>query len=166
MTVTYSVQMNLLTTLPIVVTTKPFSRHKNSVPQTFLVMLYLKTNLLHGLKPLLLLLHITLHCLMTRTLFTNIPIVAYRRSNNLSHILVRALNCQGLIIVTMPGPPGFFWCYNRNYTTCPYIDHGRDNYTFYSTGKTYKIKPHITCYSGASARASVVLHTSTPKKIW
>ena len=42
--VTYSLLMNLLTTLPIVVTTKPFSRHKYSVPQTFLVLTHLKTN--------------------------------------------------------------------------------------------------------------------------
>ena len=32
--VTYSVLMNLLTTLPVVVTTRPYSRHKYSVPQT------------------------------------------------------------------------------------------------------------------------------------
>ena len=64
---------SLLTTLPIVVTTKPFSQHKQSVPQTFLVLTQLKTNLLHGLKPLLLLLLVTLHCLMSRKLFTNIP---------------------------------------------------------------------------------------------
>ena len=73
MTVTYSVLINLLTTLTIVATTKPFSPDKYSVPQTFFVLTHLKTNLLHGLKPLLLLSHITLHCLMSRTLFTNIP---------------------------------------------------------------------------------------------
>ena len=49
---TYSLLMNLLTTLPIVVTTKPFSRHKYCVPQTFLVLTHLKTNLLRRLKPL------------------------------------------------------------------------------------------------------------------
>ena len=64
---------SLLTTLTIVVTTKPFSQHKQSVPQTFLVLTQLKTNLLHGLKPLLLLLLVTLKCLMSRKLFTNIP---------------------------------------------------------------------------------------------
>ena len=75
-TVTYSVLMHLLTTLTILATTKPFSPDKYSVPQTFLVLTHLKTlktNLLHGLKPFLLLLNITLHCLMSRTLFTNIP---------------------------------------------------------------------------------------------
>ena len=41
--VTYSVLMNLLTTIPIVVTTKPSSQHKYSVPQTFLVLTHPKT---------------------------------------------------------------------------------------------------------------------------
>ena len=35
--------------------------------------------------------------------------------------------------------------YVCNRTTCPSIDQGRNNYTFYSTGETYKIKSHITC---------------------
>ena len=52
MTVTYSSLMNLLTSLPIVVTTEPFSRHKYRVPQTFPVLTHLKTNLLRRLKPL------------------------------------------------------------------------------------------------------------------
>ena len=43
---------SLLTTSPIGVTTKPFSRHKYSVPQTFLVLTHLNTNLLRRLKPL------------------------------------------------------------------------------------------------------------------
>ena len=37
MTVTYSVLMNLLTTLTIVATTKPYSPDKYSVPQTMLL---------------------------------------------------------------------------------------------------------------------------------
>ena len=43
--------------------------------------------------------------------------------------------------------PGSFRCNSRNCTTCAYIEHarGRDNYTFYSTGETYKIKSHIIC---------------------
>ena len=102
MTVTYSVLMNLLTTLAFVVTTNPFSQHKYSVPQTFLVLTHLKTNLLHGLKPLLSLLHITLHqpnyphmipehshVLYSPERSRNV-FKSYRRSNNLSAILVRA----------------------------------------------------------------------------
>ena len=50
-------------TLLIVVMTKPFPQHKYSMPQTFLVLTHLKTNFLHGLKPLPLLLHVILHCL-------------------------------------------------------------------------------------------------------
>ena len=63
MTVTYSILMNLLTTLLIVVMTKPFPQHKYTMPQTFLVPTHLKTNFLHGLKPPPLLLHVILHCL-------------------------------------------------------------------------------------------------------
>ena len=41
--------------------------------------------------------------------------------------------------------PGSFRCRIKNYTTCPYIEHGRNEYTFHSTGKGHKIKSHITC---------------------
>ena len=34
---------------------------------------------------------------------------------------------------------------SRNCTTCPYIEHGRNQYTFHSTGETHHIKSHITC---------------------
>ena len=97
---------SLLTTLPMVVTTKPFSRHKYSAPQTFLVLTHLITNLLRRLKPLrFLLLHITLHCPLNvahiihkhshvlyssercRNVFKNLLIVSYCHSNNLSGIL-------------------------------------------------------------------------------
>ena len=30
-------------------------------------------------------------------------------------------------------------------TVCPFIEDGRNQYTFYSTGQTFKIKSHITC---------------------
>ena len=32
-----------------------------------------------------------------------------------------------------------------NCTSCPYIEHGRNQYTFHSTGETHHIKSHITC---------------------
>ena len=79
---------------------------------------------------------ITLHCPMSRTLFTNIPIfstlqndinlpvVAYHHPNNSSDIFVRAQlpetdNCNNA-----RATPGSFWCNSSKCTTCPYIDHG------------------------------------------
>ena len=107
------------------------------------------------------LLHIILriHCLMSGTLFTNIPasstpqnvvemfsknlpIGAYRRFNNLSDILVTEPNCRRLIILTMSGPlPVQFRCNSKNCTTWPYIDDSRDKYNFYSTVETVKSNP-------------------------
>ena len=40
--------------------------------------------------------------------------------------------------------PSITFLNNRNCTTCPYIEHGRNQYTFHSTGETYHIKSHIT----------------------
>ena len=56
-------------------------------------------------------------------------------------------NCQRLIIVTMPGPlPVLFGATAGTAPHAPILTmHGRDNYTFYSAGETYKIKSHITC---------------------
>ena len=39
--------------------------------------------------------------------------------------------------------PSITFLNNRNCTTCPYIEHGRNQYTFYSTGETHYIKSHI-----------------------
>ena len=57
------------------------------------------------------------------------------------------MNCQRLIIVTMPGPlPVLFGATAGTAPHAPILTmHGRDNYTFYSAGETYKIKSHITC---------------------
>ena len=41
--------------------------------------------------------------------------------------------------------PSITFLNNRNCTTCPYIEHGRNQYTFYSTGETHYIKSHIAC---------------------
>ena len=56
-------------------------------------------------------------------------------------------NCQRLIIVTIPGPlPVLFGATVGTAPHAPILTmHGRDNYTFYSAGETYKIKSHITC---------------------
>ena len=42
-------------------------------------------------------------------------------------------------------PSGSFWCNKTSCTVCPFIEDGRNQYTFYSTGQTSKIKSHITC---------------------
>ena len=42
-------------------------------------------------------------------------------------------------------PSGSFRCNKTNCTVCPFIEDGRNLYTFYSTGQTFKIKSHITC---------------------
>ena len=40
---------------------------------------------------------------------------------------------------------GSFRCNKNNCTTCPYIEDGRTQYTFNSTGQMNQIKSHITC---------------------
>ena len=134
--------MNLLTTLPIVVTKKPFSRHKYSVPQTVPRADALKDKppTRTETTPFVITYNLTLpyvahiihkhsHVLYSsercRNVFKNLPIVSYRRSNNLSHILVRVQlpetdNCNNA-----RATPGSFRCNSRDCTTCAYIDHAR-----------------------------------------
>ena len=113
--------------------------------------------------PFNLLSHITQHYLTSRTSFTgipmysthqivvemfffkNLPLVAYRCCNYISDILVRAQLPETRDFNNSRTTPGSFRCNSRNCTSCPYIDHGRNKYTFHSTGETYKIKSHITC---------------------
>ena len=77
--------------------------------------------------------------------FKNLPLVAYRRCKNISDILVRAQLTNSTDTSNSRPTPGSFRCNNRNCTTCPYIEHGRNQYTFHSTGETHHIKSHITC---------------------
>ena len=42
-------------------------------------------------------------------------------------------------------PSGSFRCNKTSCTVCPFIEDDRNQYTFYSTGQTFKIKSHITC---------------------
>ena len=42
-------------------------------------------------------------------------------------------------------PSGSFRRNKTSYTVCPFIEDDRNQYTFYSTGQTFKIKSHITC---------------------
>ena len=80
-----------------------------------------------------------------RNVFKNLPLVAYRRCKNISDILVRAQLTNSTDTSSSRPTPGSFRCNNRNCTTCPYIEHGRNQYTFHSTGETHHIKSHITC---------------------
>ena len=80
-----------------------------------------------------------------RNTFKNLPLVAYRRCKNISDILVRAQLTNSTDTSNSRPTPGSFRCNNGNCTTCPYIEHGRNQYTFHSTGETHYIKSHITC---------------------
>ena len=79
-----------------------------------------------------------------RNAFKNLPLVAYRRCKNISDILVRAQLTNSTDTSNSRPTPGSFWCNNRNCTTFPYIERGRNQYTFHSTGETHHIKSHIT----------------------
>lgn len=77
------------------------------------------------------------------SVFTSVPLVAFRRTNNLSDILVKSK----LRTVTQTNvPKGSFRCGN-NCITCHYITDGRTNYTFSATGETRTIPDHIDCNS-------------------
>ena len=71
-----------------------------------------------------------------------LPLVAYRCCENISDILIRA---QFTEIPCNSNSPSSFRCRSKNCTTCPYIEHGRNEYTFHSTGESHKLKSHITC---------------------
>ena len=61
-----------------------------------------------------------------RNVFKNLPLVAYRRCKNISDILVRAQFTNSTDTSNSRPTPGSFRCNNRNCTTCPYIEHGRN----------------------------------------
>ena len=75
--------------------------------------------------------------------FKATPLVAFRRTNNLSNLLVSAK----IPNPTHNTPPhGSFLC-RDNCLTCNYITDGRTSYTFHSTGETEHITHHIDCNS-------------------
>ena len=75
--------------------------------------------------------------------FKAAPLVAFRRTNNLSDLLVSAK----LRNPTQNNlPHGSFRC-GDNCLTCNYITDGRTSYTFHSTGETRHITHHIDCNS-------------------
>ena len=77
--------------------------------------------------------------------YSYLPLIAYRRCKNINDILVRVQLINSTDTSNSRPTPGSFRCNNRNCTTCPYIEHGRNQYTFHSTGETHHIKSHITC---------------------
>ena len=80
-----------------------------------------------------------------KKVFTSLPLVAHRRCKNISDILVRAKLPEPVNTDNSRFPPGSFRCNKNNCTTCPYIEDGRTQYTFNSTGQMNQIKSHITC---------------------
>ena len=80
-----------------------------------------------------------------RNVVKNLPLVAYRWCKNISDILVRAQSTGTHDSSDSRATPGSFQCNTRNCATCPYIEHGRNQYTFHSTGETYHIKSYMTC---------------------
>ena len=72
------------------------------------------------------------------------PFVAFRRSNNLSNILVSAKLHKPSTAAN--ANRGSFRCGN-NCLTCNYINDGLTNYTFTSAGETRFINHHIDCNS-------------------
>ena len=68
--------------------------------------------------------------------------MAYHHCENVSDILIRA---QLTETPCNSNSPSSFRCRSKNCTTCPYIEHGCNEYTFHSTGESHKIKYHITC---------------------
>ena len=78
-------------------------------------------------------------------IFQTTPLVAFRRTDNLSDILVRSkLRTDKQTDVTKGS---FRW--GKNCITCrsPYITDGRTNYTFSATGEIRTIHDHIDCNS-------------------
>ena len=74
----------------------------------------------------------SVHC---ANVFKAVPFVTFRRTNNLSKLLVSANQ-----------PHGSFLC-GSNSLTCKYITVGLNTYTFHSTGETRPINHHIDCNS-------------------
>ena len=75
--------------------------------------------------------------------FQTTPLVAFRRTDNLSDILVTSKLRTDKQTNVMKGP---FRC-GKNCITCRYITDGRTNYTFSATGETRTIRDRIDCNS-------------------
>ena len=71
------------------------------------------------------------------------PIVSFRRTNNLSNLLVNSK----LRNPSQNNQPCGSFQYYSNCLTCNYITDGLTNYTFHSTGETRRINHYIDCNS-------------------
>ncbi|KAL9972935.1 hypothetical protein ACROYT_G019335 [Oculina patagonica] len=109
--------------VPLVITYNPALRHVSSI-------IHKHFNILS----------LSLRC---TNVFKDKPIVAFRRSNNLSNILVSAKLRK---TSATNQPHGSFRCGN-NCLTCNYVSDGLTNYTFHTTGETTLINQHIDCNS-------------------
>ena len=87
--------------------------------------------------------HILISSPRCYNVFKAAPIVAYRRSSNLSDFLVRA---QLRNLAQHNQPRGSYPC-GKNCLTCKYISDGQTSYTFHATGETRPITNHIDCNS-------------------
>ena len=70
------------------------------------------------------------------------PLISYRRCNNLRDILVRATHRR-----PTPKTPGAFRCNRSRCKTCAFITEGTTFYTFFSTNEQRQILHHIACSS-------------------
>ena len=87
--------------------------------------------------------HILISSPRCYNVFKAAPIVAYRRSSNLSDFLVRAK----LRNLTHHNQPQWSYPCGKNFLTCKYISDGQTSYTFHATGETRRITNHIDCNS-------------------
>ena len=87
--------------------------------------------------------HILISFLRCYNVFKAAPIVAYRRSSNLSDFVVRV---QLRNLTHHNQPQGSYPC-GKNFVTCKYISDGQTSYTFHATGETTPITNHIDCNS-------------------
>ena len=87
--------------------------------------------------------HILISSPRCYNVFEAAPIVAYRRSSNLSDFLVRA-NLRNFTQHNQPR--GSYPC-GKNCLTCKYISDGQTSYKFHSTGETRPVTHNIDCNS-------------------
>ena len=88
--------------------------------------------------------HLLLSSNRCKTVFQQLPVVAFRRSPNLRDLLVKAKLPSNLTNPHPQLPSGSFRC-GKNCATCPYITDGLTTYTFLSTGETRHIQSNLTC---------------------
>ena len=87
--------------------------------------------------------HILISSPRCYNVFKAAPIVAYRRSSNLSDFLVRAKLRN---FTQLNQPRGSYPC-GKNRSTCKNISDQQTSYTFHATGETRPITNHIDCNS-------------------